>query len=157
MDKRTSSSLSAALAGAAVAAVVMGITGIGHAADTGNVPDERAPARVAPKKQVAIAPPAASPAPAPPATDDPYRCHPSEDIACTIVRETLSGTLIVTLRPVSPRAAAPAWTVVSGAPPTPGPHPGGTVYVVPNVAPSETASWPHQVALMPANGAPILE
>jgi len=110
----------------------------------------------APKK---AAPATVHPAPPAPAeADDAYRCHPSEDVACTIIRETAQGTLIVTMRPGGASSAAPAWTVISGAPPTLGPHPGGTVYVVPNASPSsETASWAHEAALMPANGAPILE
>jgi hypothetical protein len=77
-------------------------------------------------------------APRPAEADDPYRCHPSEDISCTVVRETAQGTLIVTMRPKGQSALTPAWMVVSGAPPSPGPHPAGTIYVVPNTANPES-------------------
>jgi hypothetical protein len=44
--------------------------------------------------------------------------------------------------------------VISGAPPSAGQHPGGTVYVVPNAT---TNAPPHQAALISPNGAPILD
>jgi hypothetical protein len=95
-------------------------------------------------------------APRPPSADDPYRCHPSEDVSCTVVRETAQGTLIVTVRPKGHSGVIPAWVVISGTPPSPGPHPAGTVYVVPNGPPDAEAMAP-QVALAPPNRAPILD
>jgi len=132
-----------------IAAAVLGLGGTGRATESPPPAEQHSPARVAPRKQAPPAVPAA-------ADDDAYRCHPSEDIACTIVRETTHGTLIVTMRPAGPSAPTPAWMVISGSPPTVGPHPGGTVYVVPTVT-FEPPPPGHQVALMPANGAPILE
>ncbi len=98
----------------------------------------------------------AAPAAPRPAADNPYRCNPSQDLACTIVRETAQGTLIVTMRQKGHSAVAPAWVVISGAPPSSGPHLGGTVYVVPNS--SESAQpIPQQAAAIASNGAPILD
>ena len=122
-----------------------------RAADTSAaVSSEQSPEHRAPKK---AAPP--PPAPRAAAAEDPYRCHPSEDISCTVVRETSQGTLIVTLRPKGQSAGTPAWMVINGAPPSAGPHPGGTVYVVPNTADTELLA--HQTAYRSANGAPILD
>jgi hypothetical protein len=98
---------------------------------------------------------AAPAAPRPPA-ENPYRCNPSQDIACTIIRETAQGTLIVTMRQRGHSAVAPTWVVISGAPPSSGPHLGGTVYVVPN---SSESAQPvsEQAAAIASNGAPILD
>jgi hypothetical protein len=105
--------------------------------------------RAAPKK-VATQPVAPRPA----AAEDPYRCNQA-DVSCTVVRETAQGTLIVTVRPTGQSAIIPAWLVISGAPPSPGPHPGGKVYVVPSSAEPEPTA--HQAALTYVNGAPILD
>lgn len=156
MDKRTSMSRSAVV----VITLVVAIAGFGfglgspaRAAETSpSGPGERGPEHLAPKKPAANQPMA----PRPTAAEDPYRCHPTEDVSCTVVRETLQGTLIVTMRPGSHSDYAPAWMVISGAPPSPGPHPGGTVYVVPNTT-ADAEPMPHQAVLLPANGAPILE
>jgi hypothetical protein len=116
-----------------------------------SVAEQPGPEQQAPQKT------AAQPvAPRPVAADDPYRCHPSEDISCTVVRETTQGTLIVTRRPPRRSGRAPAWIVINAAPPSPGPHPGGTVYVVPNATP-DVESVPHQVAWTTPNGAPIID
>jgi hypothetical protein len=94
--------------------------------------------------------------PAPPATDDPYRCHPSADIACTVVRETADGLVIATLRGPGVREDAPNWSVVSGAPPAPATTARGTVYVVPTA--TFTPAYHDGPLPMPlANGAPILD
>jgi hypothetical protein len=114
-----------------------------------------------PRDAKALPPPVVKPAaarervarPAP----DPYRCHPTEDIACTVVRETPQGTVIVTMRPAG-AAAKPAaiWSVVSGSPPGPAGVTalGGTIYVVPTSSPEPRADLSHPG---PANGAPILD
>ena len=133
-----------------ITAAVLGLGSAGRAAESPPPADQHSPGHITPKKQPATSAQAA-------ADDDPYRCHPSEDVACTIVRETAHGTLIVTMRPAGPAAPTPAWMVISGTPPTIGPHPGGTVYVVPSATFADPPSPGHQVALMPANGAPILE
>lgn len=99
---------------------------------------------------------AAEPAPPRPAPADPYRCQPSQDISCTVVRETAQGTLIVSMRRGGPGARLPEWVVISGAPPLQGRHPGGTVYVVPNDA-AEVQPLDHQADVTSPNGAPILE
>ena len=98
----------------------------------------------------------AAPAAPRPAAENPYRCNPSQDIACTVIRETAQGTLIVTMRQRGHSAVAPAWVVISGAPPSPGPHLGGTVYVVPNSTES-AQPIPQQAAMIESNGAPILD
>ncbi len=87
---------------------------------------------------------------------DPDGCQPAQDIACTVVRETAQGTLIVTMRRTGPAARPPAWIVVSGVPPTAGAHPGGTVYVVPN-GPAEPPHADREAAVIAPNGAPILD
>jgi len=110
-------------------------------------------------------PPPANPATRPPAVPrehvarpapDPYRCHPMEDIACTVVRETPQGTVIVTMRPAGAAAKPAVWSVVSGTPPGPVGVTalGGTIYVVPTVSPEPRADLQHPG---PANGAPILD
>ena len=142
MDKRTSLSVSAV-----VATLIMGLPALAAQTGPSRPPDQAAEHQVAKK----AAPQPAVPRPAP---LDPYRCQPSQDISCTVVRETAQGTLIVTMRRAGP-ARPPAWTVISGAPPLPGQHPGGTVYVVPNGTP-DPASSDHQAWLLP-NGAPILD
>jgi hypothetical protein len=93
--------------------------------------------------------------PAPPATSatpdpDPYRCHPNEDIACTVVRETLQGLVIATFRGRPEEAGT--WTVVSSPPPGAPYTPGGTVYVVPSIPRTAAAQPP-----LPPNGAPIID
>jgi hypothetical protein len=147
MSKRASLSVSAA------AIATLAICLPARAAGTAAAPAQtttQAPTQVPTKTP----PPAPAPHPAP--ADDPFRCHPSQDIACTIVRETVQGTLIVTVRPKGRSGTAPAWTVVSGAPPSAGPHPGGTVYVVPSSGADGESTF-HQAALMTSNGAPILD
>ncbi len=138
MDKRVSLS---------VFAVVLATSAVGipaRAADTSlpSVPSVQ-------KKAAAAQPVAPRPAPF-----DPYRCQPSQDISCTVVRETAEGTLIVTMRRAGART--PAWMVISGAPPSQGPHPGGTVYVVPSSTAEAQPGDRQAVALSP-NGAPIIE
>jgi hypothetical protein len=100
--------------------------------------------------------PAVRPRPAPEPAPDPYRCHPAEDISCTVVRETPLGTVIVTLRPSGTVAKPAAWSVVSGAPPGPAGAAaiGGTIYVVP-----ASSADPRILPPLPgpANGAPILD
>jgi len=87
---------------------------------------------------------------------DPYRCHPTEDIACTVVRETPQGTVIVTMRPAGAVTKPAVWSVVSGTPPGPAGVTalGGTIYVVPTSSPEPRADFTHPG---PANGAPILD
>jgi hypothetical protein len=87
---------------------------------------------------------------------DPYRCRPSEDIACTVVRETPSGIVIMTMRSPGAAARPVVWSVVSGRPPGAPDLEGGTVYVVPTSPPypEARATLP---PLGPANGAPILD
>jgi len=157
MDKRTSLSVSVVVIAtlAAFAGLMVGLSARAPAAETSpSGPGERGPDHLMPKRATLAANQPVAPRLAP--ADDPYRCHPSEDISCTVVRETAQGTLIVTVRPGGRSALTPAWMVISGTPPTPGPHPGGTVYVVPNTS-ADAEPMPHQAALMPANGAPILE
>jgi hypothetical protein len=84
-------------------------------------------------------------------------CHLAEDIACTIVRETADGTLIVTIHPGGMSAPAPAWSVISGAPPGTWTRTGGTIYVVPTLTMVSNAGGGDQAVLVTANGAPILE
>jgi len=147
MHKRASLSLSAAVIATltlCLPALAAETSPSGPGAAGG--PEHQEPKKAAPKP----------PAPRPAATDDPYRCHPSEDVACTVVRETSQGTVIVTVRPRGRSALTPAWMVVSGTPPSPGPHPGGTVYVVPNTT-ADAEPTPHQAALVSSNGAPILD
>lgn len=134
MDNRTSLSVFAALA----AALTIGVQA--RAAEP--LAEHQVPSKTA-------APAAPTPTP------DPYRCHPSQDISCTVVRETADGTLIITLRRRGPGARTPAWTVINGAPPSPPQVAGGTVYVVPNSTP-EASSVNRQASLSP-NGAPILD
>jgi hypothetical protein len=88
---------------------------------------------------------------------DSYACHPTEDVACTIVRETADGTVIVTMHPAGTMAPVPTWSVVSGSPPG-GSRAGGTIYVVPAVnAVTEASIGIGQPLMVTANGAPILE
>ena len=144
MSTRTSLSVSAAV----IATLVMCLPAV--AAETGaSGPGAPAPEHRAPKK-VANQPIA----PRSPAAEDPYRCNPA-DISCTVVRETAQGTLVVTVRPTGQSAVIPAWLVISGAPPTPGPHPGGKVYVVPSTGGDAEPS--PQAVLANVNGAPILD
>jgi len=146
MDERASLSFSAVL----IASLTLCFPALGAETSAG------APGVPAAEHQAAKKAAAAPVAPRPAAADDPYRCRPSEDVACTVVRETAQGTLIVTMRPARHSAVAPAWVVISGSPPSAGPHPGGTVYVVPN-SPADGQTVPHQAALIPPNGAPILD
>jgi hypothetical protein len=94
---------------------------------------------------------------------DPYRCHPNEDIACTVVRETAQGMTIVTLRPGRPAMpmSAASWSVVGGAPPGGTAYPGGIIYVVPTapiVPPQfQALAQTQEPAFTTANYAPILE
>jgi hypothetical protein len=100
--------------------------------------------------------PAPSPPPAP-RPPDPYRCHPKEDIACTVVRETARGMVIVTLRPSAAKSRPAAWSVVSGPPPGIPEAAGGTVYVVPTIQWPSEARTSQQPIVATANGAPILD
>ncbi len=134
MDKRISLSVLAAVLATSTVAIPA------RAADT-SVPGVQ--------KKAAADP--VAPRPAPP---DPYRCQPSQDISCTVVRETAQGTLIVTVRRGGART--PAWMVISGTPPSPGPHPGGTVYVVP-ASTAEAPPTDRQAVALSPNGAPIIE
>jgi len=146
MSKRTVLSVSAA--------VVAALTICVPALATETSPSGAEAGAAAPPPEAPVAKKAA-PVPRPAPADDPYRCHPSQDVSCTVVRETSQGTLIVTMRPKGQSGRAPAWIVVSGAPPSGGPHRGGTVYVVPSDADAEPMT--RQAALMPPNGAPILD
>jgi hypothetical protein len=94
--------------------------------------------------------------PAPPAADDAYRCHPSDDIACTVVRETAEGLVIATLRGPGAHTDPPNWSVVSGVPPAPVNGARGTVYVVPT-ATFTPAYHGGSMPLPLPNGAPILD
>jgi hypothetical protein len=84
---------------------------------------------------------------------DPYRCQ-ADDVACTVVRETTRGLVVVTLRPQGTTARPAVWSVVSGTPPGADEALGGTVYVVPTTRPEPRAELPPPGA---ANGAPILD
>jgi hypothetical protein len=94
---------------------------------------------------------------------DPYRCHPNEDIACTVVRETAQGMTIVTLRPGRPAMpmSAASWSVVGAAPPGGTAYPGGIIYVVPTVPTVppqfQALAQTQEPAFTTANYAPILE
>ena len=100
------------------------------------------------------------------------RCRPDEDIACTVVRETAQGVLIVTYRASARAAGASAserktWAVVSGAPAGASSATAGTVYVVPSLPQNQVAATSPATGLAPGhasavtvalpNGAPILE
>ena len=91
---------------------------------------------------------------------DAYRCHPSEDIACTVVRETAHGVTVMTMRAGRSPSQAAAWSVVRGAPPGAVAYPGGIIYVVPTTPPASSeyqalAQTPEFVYT--ANNSPILE
>lgn len=146
MDKRTSLSMSAAVI-ALLTTCVPARAAESRAAD---------PAKPAPEHAVRKKTTAQPVAPHPLAAEDAYRCHPSEDISCTVIRETAAGTMIVTLRPAGQSAVGPAWMVVSGVPPSPGPHPPGTIWVVPSSA-GQAEPSPQEQALNSVNGAPILD
>jgi hypothetical protein len=94
--------------------------------------------------------------------DAPERCRPEQDIACTIVRETRRGVVVVTFRPAAAGLERAAWSVISGAPAggSAGGTPGGTIYVVPALAQNQTPPpSPNSLALnipLP-NGAPIID
>ena len=99
---------------------------------------------------------------APGADSDMYRCHPNEDIACTVVRETPEGMTIVTMRPGGATAIPASWSVVSGTPPGANAYPGGIIYVVPQppTGPPRfdaTARSDRDATLVTANDAPILD
>jgi hypothetical protein len=90
------------------------------------------------------------------------RCRPDEDIACTVIRETAQGVLIVTYRASATGAAATerkTWAVVSGAPAGAPAASAGTVYVVPSLPQNQVAATGHSATATAAlpNGAPILE
>lgn len=92
------------------------------------------------------------------------RCRPEEDIACTVVRETAQGVLIVTYRASAATGGAAAserktWAVVSGAPAGASSANAGTVYVVPSLPQNQVAATGHAATVTVAlpNGAPILE
>jgi hypothetical protein len=102
-------------------------------------------------RRTAEAKPPGHPAPAAVASDsDPYRCHPNEDVACTVVRETAQGLVIATFRGRPEEGGS--WTVVSSPPPGAPYTPGGTVYVVPSIPRTAAAQPP-----LPPNGAPIID
>jgi len=95
-----------------------------------------------------------------PGDSDAYRCHPNEDIACTVVRETAQGMTIVTMRPGGQASSAASWSVVSGTPAGATAFPGGIIYVVPTVSPAPPqfqAMAQTQEPTYTANNAPILE
>jgi hypothetical protein len=146
MDKPTSFTLSAAVI------ALLALCGPAGAAEAGAADAAKPVPEHAVRKKAATQPVAPHPA----AAEDAYRCHPNEDIACTVVRETAAGTMIVTYRPAARSATTPAWMIVSGPPPSAGPQPGGTIYVVPTST-REPAPLPQQAALMYVNGAPILD
>jgi len=145
MDKRTSLSMSAVVI-AVLTACVPARAAETRAAD----PAKPAPEHAVRKKTTTAV--AAHPL----VDEDAYRCHPSEDISCTVIRETAAGTMIVTLRPAAQSAVSPAWMVVSGVPPSAGPHPPGTIWVVPSSA-GQAEPSPQEQALNSINGAPILD
>jgi hypothetical protein len=94
--------------------------------------------------------------------DGSSRCRPEEDIACTVVRETAQGVLIVTYRASATGTAATerkTWAVVSGAPAGASAASAGTVYVVPSLPQNQVAATGHSLAVTASlpNGAPILE
>jgi hypothetical protein len=95
------------------------------------------------------------------ADNDAYRCHPNEDIACTVVRETATGMTIMTMRPGGGIAPPSSWSVVSGTPPGASAYPGGIIYVVPTTptgAPRfEAGTGERDGMLATANDAPILD
>jgi len=104
------------------------------------------------------------------------RCRPDEDIACTVVRETAQGVLIVTYRAAASTAGGAAserktWAIVSGTPAGASSASAGTVYVVPSLPQNQVAATGHSPGHSPGlppglppavtvalpNGAPILE
>ncbi|HEX3695190.1 MAG TPA: hypothetical protein VH374_07355 [Polyangia bacterium] len=50
------------------------------------------------------------------ATDALYRCHLDEDTACTIVRQTAQGVVILTYRPPGIASSTSSWSVVINEP-----------------------------------------
>jgi hypothetical protein len=122
-------------------------------------PPLRAPAPLA-MVPVPFPTPPPQPAPPPPVAPrppDPYRCHPKEDIACTVVRETARGLVIVTLRPSATKSRPAAWSVVSGPPPGMPEAAGGTVYVVPTIQWLSEARSSQRPVVATANEAPIID
>jgi hypothetical protein len=153
-----------ALAGAAAAVKAQESQAGGHAAPmTPFAPV--APAVAVPARQSVVASPApavatpvaATPPPRRPparlasAGGDQYRCHPDEDIACTIVRETSRGLVISTVRPIRTQGS---WSVVSGVPAGSEMVTGGTIYVVPSAA---AVTRDRDESITYPNGAPILD
>lgn len=94
------------------------------------------------------------------ADGDAYRCHPNEDIACTVVRETARGVTVTTMRPGRSPSQAASWSVVRGAPPGAVAYPGGIIYVVPTTSPAPSAFQGLAETIesaYTANNSPILE
>ena len=123
-----------------------------RAAETGAADPAKPPPEHAVRKKTATQPVA----PHRLVDEDASRCHPSEDISCTVIRETAAGTMIVTFRPAAQSAVSPAWIVVSGAPPSAGPHPPGTIWVVPSST-GQAEPSPQEQVVNYVNGAPILD
>ncbi|HEY2902617.1 MAG TPA: hypothetical protein VGL59_18675 [Polyangia bacterium] len=106
------------------------------------------------------------------ATDALYRCHLDEDTACTIVRQTARGVVVLTYRPPGVVPSSSSWSVVinepTGASQTVRP---GTVTIVPpdgaakatgDALSSPTAPPPFALPTKAAsaaipNGAPIID
>jgi hypothetical protein len=179
------SSASVVVSGAVIVFCLGVLRAPGHASEPGAGPSPASgaasppaftPARPAAEPSKKIDKPAAIPGPAhvvadparreprraPAQDNDPYRCHPNEDIACTVVRETAQGLTIITLRPGRPATpmSAASWSVVGSAPPGGTAYPGGIIYVVPTVPtapPQFQALAQTQELFTTANYAPILE
>lgn len=84
---------------------------------------------------------AAADAPAATAAEAPPRCHPDEDLACAVVRETPAGVWVWTERFEDPGPASPAWSLaIGGVPVSPPP-----------------AGWLVAGGAATPNGAPILQ
>ena len=94
------------------------------------------------------------------ADNDVYGCHPNEDLACTVVRETAAGMTIVTMRPGGAGSPPASWSVVSGTPAGASAYPGGIIYVVPTVPTRPPRFEPgagQRDGFLTANDAPILD
>jgi hypothetical protein len=90
--------------------------------------------------------------------EDLYRCHLDEDTACTVVRQTPQGVVVLSYRSAVAGDKPEGWSVVIGngmvgsraAPP-------GTVMIVPATPAVPMASSGARSSSPAPNGAPILE
>lgn len=88
--------------------------------------------------------------PSPP-TDDSPRCQPREDLACTVIRETRDGLVLVTKVYRPDDRVPPAWSLTFG-PPAP-----ATPLTPPPIAQGPVQCNPPSQGILTANGAPVLD